>query len=131
MTQHAGRITWFNQWEGYGFLTCEHEADVFFDLGSVERKHHKFLKPGDWVQFELVDGEMGPTGRTLLLIRSERGTRDREAGLQLTANCTGSTHPADQYLWGEGFIQRAGRRSGSLVQDQTAKPVSKFARLSR
>ncbi len=70
---HVGRITWCNVDEGYGFLTCEHEADIFFDIGMRESRSLRSLIPGNWMRFDIVDGELGPTARHPSLILGKRG----------------------------------------------------------
>lgn len=68
MTRHAGKVTWFDQANGYGFLACGHEADVFADAASIERESLLLIKRGDRVQFDIVDSEVGPKARSVARI---------------------------------------------------------------
>lgn len=56
-----GKVKWFNNQKGYGFLTKEDgSGDVFVHYSAVTGDGYKTLNEGDTVEFELVDSERGP-----------------------------------------------------------------------
>ncbi len=56
----TGKVKWFNETKGYGFIEQDNSEDVFVHYTSIEGKGFKTLKQGQEVQFELAVGERGP-----------------------------------------------------------------------
>lgn len=54
-----GKVKWFNNTKGYGFVTRESGEDVFVHYRSITGEGYKSLKPGDDVQFEVEQGQKG------------------------------------------------------------------------
>ena len=56
-----GKVKWFNDQKGYGFISREDgSGDVFVHFSSVKGEGFKSLAEGDAVEFEVVDSEKGP-----------------------------------------------------------------------
>lgn len=56
-----GKVKWFNDQKGYGFIAKEDgSGDVFVHFSSVKGDGFKSLAEGDAVDFEVVDSEKGP-----------------------------------------------------------------------
>jgi CspA family cold shock protein len=55
-----GKVKWFNESKGYGFITCEDSEDVFVHYSSIEGNGFKTLAEGDAVSFEIEPGPKGP-----------------------------------------------------------------------
>jgi CspA family cold shock protein len=55
-----GRIKWFNDSKGYGFIEQEDGPDVFVHFSEIQMDGFKSLKEGDKVAFELSEGPKGP-----------------------------------------------------------------------
>ena len=55
-----GKVKWFNNGKGYGFIGREDGPDVFVHFTAIQEEGYKSLKEGDDVQFEIVDGAHGP-----------------------------------------------------------------------
>ena len=56
-----GKVKWFNNQKGYGFITREDgSGDVFVHYSSVSGDGYKSLNEGDSVEFEVVDSDKGP-----------------------------------------------------------------------
>ena len=55
-----GRIKWFNNSKGFGFIGCENGPDVFVHYSGIVGDGYRTLKEGDRVRFELVQGPKGP-----------------------------------------------------------------------
>jgi len=57
----GGKVKWFNDSKGYGFLTKEDgSGDVFVHYSSIITEGFKSLAEGDNVEFEVEDSEKGP-----------------------------------------------------------------------
>ena len=57
----SGKIKWFNQEKGYGFITVDGGKDVFLHYQSiVSEEVRKSLEEGDTVEFEMGEGPKGP-----------------------------------------------------------------------
>jgi CspA family cold shock protein len=55
-----GKIKWFNESKGFGFITSEDNGDVFVHYSSIEGNGFKTLAEGDSVTFEIEQGPKGP-----------------------------------------------------------------------
>ena len=60
MSQHTGKVTWFNNAKGYGFINREDGADVFVHYSAIVNDGYKSLKEGETVSFDVVQGNQGP-----------------------------------------------------------------------
>ena len=60
-----GTVKWFNDQKGYGFIAMEGGDDVFVNQASIEMEGFRSLSEGDNVEFELVDGEKGPSAQNV------------------------------------------------------------------
>ena len=56
-----GKVKWFNNQKGYGFITRDDgSGDVFVHYSAVSGQGFKSLVEGDSVEFEVVDSDKGP-----------------------------------------------------------------------
>ena len=55
-----GKVKWFSNKKGYGFIEIEGGDDVFVHFSSIQSDGFKSLKQGATVEFEISDGEKGP-----------------------------------------------------------------------
>ncbi|TET22553.1 MAG: cold-shock protein [Candidatus Cloacimonadota bacterium] len=55
-----GKVKWFNDNKGFGFLTQENGPDVFVHFSEIQGDGFKTLNEGDDVEFDLTEGERGP-----------------------------------------------------------------------
>jgi CspA family cold shock protein len=55
-----GKVKWFNNAKGYGFIGRDDGPDVFVHYSAIQGDGYKSLQEGDDVEFEIVQGEKGP-----------------------------------------------------------------------
>ena len=55
-----GKVKWFSDSKGYGFIEIEGRKDVFVHYSAIEKDGYKSLVEGQPVAFEIVDGDKGP-----------------------------------------------------------------------
>jgi cold shock protein len=55
-----GKVKWFSNVKGYGFIEQEGGADVFVHYSMIQGDGYKTLAEGDVVSFEITQGEKGP-----------------------------------------------------------------------
>ena len=55
----TGKVKWFNNAKGYGFITREGGEDLFVHFKSIVGDGYKTLKEGETVQFEVEQGAKG------------------------------------------------------------------------
>ncbi len=55
-----GKVKWFNNEKGFGFIEVEGGDDVFVHFTAIEGDGYKSLEEGQEVSFEIVEGNRGP-----------------------------------------------------------------------
>ena len=60
MAQYVGKVAWFNNPKGYGFIACEGSGDVFCHYSAIQSDGYKTLKEGEAVEYDV---EIGTNGR--------------------------------------------------------------------
>ncbi|MBM7647923.1 CspA family cold shock protein [Bacillus ectoiniformans] len=55
-----GKVKWFNNEKGFGFIEVEGGEDVFVHFTAIEGDGYKSLEEGQEVSFEIVEGNRGP-----------------------------------------------------------------------
>jgi CspA family cold shock protein len=54
-----GRVKWFNESKGFGFISRDDGNDVFVHFSAIKRDGFKTLNEGDEVEFEVSKGPKG------------------------------------------------------------------------
>jgi CspA family cold shock protein len=54
-----GRVKWFNESKGFGFISKDDGNDVFVHFSAIKRDGFKTLNEGDEVEFEVSKGPKG------------------------------------------------------------------------
>jgi len=55
-----GKVKWFSETKGYGFIEVEGRRDIFVHYSAIQKEGYKTLNEGQEVEFEIVDGLKGP-----------------------------------------------------------------------
>ncbi|MFZ5648372.1 MAG: cold shock domain-containing protein [Bacillota bacterium] len=61
-----GKVKWFSNEKGYGFIEREDGGDVFVHFSAVEGDGFKTLNEGQLVEFDIVEGARGPQAANVI-----------------------------------------------------------------
>ncbi len=56
----TGRVKWFDEKKGFGFIEREDGDDVFVHFNAIVGEGYKSLAEGQEVEFDVEDGPKGP-----------------------------------------------------------------------
>ena len=56
----TGKVKWFSNIKGYGFIERDEGADVFVHYSAIQEEGYRSLKEGQEVEFVIEDGPKGP-----------------------------------------------------------------------
>jgi len=66
MSRITGKVKWFNDQKGFGFITPDNgEKDCFVHHTAIQATGFKSLGEGDKVEFEVVQGQKGPAAQNV------------------------------------------------------------------
>ena len=57
--RYTGKVKWFNDSKGFGFIQQEEGPDVFVHYTNIMGKGFRSLKENDQVEFEVNEGPKG------------------------------------------------------------------------
>lgn len=66
MSRIKGKVKWFNNAKGFGFIGREDGPDVFVHYSAIQSDGYKSLQEGDDVEFEIVQGQKGPQAENVV-----------------------------------------------------------------
>lgn len=55
----VGKIKWFNNEKGYGFIEGDYGEDIFVHYSAIKQDGYKTLSEGQIVEYELLETEKG------------------------------------------------------------------------
>ena len=69
MSRIKGKVKWFNDQKGFGFITPDNgEKDCFVHHSAIQAQGYKTLGEGDAVEFDMVQGQKGPAAENVVKI---------------------------------------------------------------
>ncbi len=67
-----GKVKWFNNSKGYGFIEQENgEKDIFVHFSAIQGAGFKSLTEGELVEFEIVDSPKGLQASNVVRVNTQ------------------------------------------------------------
>ena len=66
----VGKVKWFNNEKGYGFIEYNDQEDIFIHYSAIEMNGYKTLSEGALVQYELLKTDKGLQAKNVLQVSS-------------------------------------------------------------
>ena len=60
-----GKVKWFNERKGYGFIEKDEGGDVFVHHSAIQAQGFKTLSEGQRVSFDVTQGKKGPAAENV------------------------------------------------------------------
>ena len=70
-----GRVKWFNNEKGYGFIEFKENEDIFVHYSAIELEGYKTLSEGQLVEFKLIETSKGYQAINVKLIKETTSTK--------------------------------------------------------
>lgn len=67
-TVRTGKVKWFNETKGFGFIEQDQGPDVFVHFKAINSTGFKTLTEGQRVQFSVTQGQKGPQAENVTVI---------------------------------------------------------------
>ena len=64
-----GKVKWFNDSKGFGFIEQDNGKDVFVHHSAIQAEGFKSLQEGERVSFDVVDGAKGQAAATVVKLK--------------------------------------------------------------
>ena len=64
-----GKVKWFNDAKGYGFIATEGSEDVFVHFSAISGDGYRSLQEGAEVEFDIVKDAKGPRAANVVVLR--------------------------------------------------------------
>jgi len=61
-----GKVKWFNNEKGFGFIEMEGADDVFVHFSAIQGDGYKALEEGQEVSFDITEGNRGPQAASVV-----------------------------------------------------------------
>lgn len=68
MSTTTGRVKWFDEKKGFGFIEQQDGKDVFVHFRAITGAGFKTLADGQEVEFEVEQGQKGPQAINVKLV---------------------------------------------------------------
>ena len=71
ITVVRGRVKWFNNEKGYGFIEYPNKEDIFVHYSAINQDGYKTLMEGQCVEFTLLDTSKGYQATNVTVVNDE------------------------------------------------------------
>jgi len=68
MSKTTGKVKWFDEKKGFGFIERDGGSDVFVHFKAIVSDGFKTLSDGQAVEFDVEDGQKGPQAANVTVI---------------------------------------------------------------
>ena len=68
--RRSGKVKWFNDAKGYGFIQRDSGGDVFVHYSAILGVGFRSLVEGQRVEFDVEEGEKGPQAQNVHIVDS-------------------------------------------------------------
>jgi len=65
----TGKVKWFNDSKGFGFIETEGSEDVFVHFSAISGEGYRSLKEGAEVEFDIVKDAKGPRAANVVVLQ--------------------------------------------------------------
>lgn len=62
-----GRVKWFNDSKGFGFIERRDGGEIFVHYTAIRQDGHRTLNEGQEVEFDIYEGQKGPEAQNVKL----------------------------------------------------------------
>lgn len=81
METKIGRVKWFNNQKGFGFIEGENQEDIFVHHSDILAEGYRSLKEGDTVEYQAAPGPKGLKASGVRRVESG-STRDKSRSVE-------------------------------------------------
>ena len=64
-----GRVKWFNNEKGYGFIEYKNNEDIFVHYSAINQDGYKSVSEGQFVEFNLVETPKGYQALDVVVVK--------------------------------------------------------------
>ena len=75
LSMPTGKVKWFDPKKGFGFIHGPAAQDVFVHYSHITSDGFRALKDGEWVDYELIEGDKGWQARSVQQIAENNVAR--------------------------------------------------------
>lgn len=68
MSRVTGKVKWFNETKGFGFIEQSSGPDVFAHFSAISGSGFKTLAEGQEVEFTVTAGQKGPQAENITVV---------------------------------------------------------------
>ena len=70
-----GRVKWFNNEKGYGFIEYTEKEDIFVHYSAIRQEGYKTLSEGQIVEFKLLETDKGLQALDVVVVKELTTTK--------------------------------------------------------
>ena len=71
----VGRVKWFNNDKGYGFIDFKENEDIFVHYSAIDKEGYKTLSEGQLVEFKLIETSKGYQAINVRLVKETANSK--------------------------------------------------------